>query len=540
MKKRKQGALLWLLSALLCLTLCIPAGAAGTTGALLFVENGGAARGETFAMAVTLAGGAGVWGGNLDVTYDPAALTLVSVEAGELLSGALFQCNPNYTDHSARVSFAASAALEGDGTVCVLTFRVREEAPLTDTRVSLENARLYDNNAEACAVTTVSGQAAVWYSGLAVRSVEAVRGQSVRVALDLTGELDPAGGSFTIVYDPDQMTAGTVVASSLLKGYSLVSNETTKGRIQVTWAGTYPLKERGTLCTITFHISQEAVGDPEIGVENLRAYDENATALDTVAQGGSVTLLTPTEDSPKLWLVGGAIDPENLTASVNVVLEGRGVICGGQFTLTYPTDRCTLISHQIQMGSGVVNDETAGRLVVSWADATPAAESQVLLHLEFQVDAVSAVSLELAQATMLKSDGAAVSNVDIRNGKLLPGSLIYQAPAVDSAEVTVNGAGTAVEAVLDLASAQDLTALVSYSAEDAPSLLVAFYEDGRMKTLSRQEFSVEMDKNGIAQITVSASCAGTADRFRVFLLGEGGTLLPLAEDTWYDLEVSAS
>ena len=141
---------------------------------------------------------------------------------------------------------------------------------------------------------------------------------------------------------------------------------------------------------------------------------------------------------------------------------------------------------------------------------------------------------------MLKSDGTAVTNVDIRNGKLLPGSLIYQAPVVDSAEVTVNGAGTAVEAVLDLASAQDLTALASYSAEDAPSLLVAFYEDGRMKTLSRQEFSVEMDRNGIAQITVSASCAGTADRFRVFLLGEGGTLLPLAEDTWYDLEVSAS
>ena len=541
MKRAKHGALLWLLTALLCLSLFPTAGAAGEAEAVLRVGDGGAARGETFTTAVTLSGGSGIWGGSLDVTYDSAALTLVSVEAGELLSGTLFQCNPHYTDHSARVAFAASAALAEAGTVCTLTFRVLDGAPLADTQVTLENTRLYDKNAAPCDVATVDGQAAVWYSGLAVQSTEGVRGQAVRVTLDLTGAQDPTGGSFTIVYDPDQMTAGSVVASSLLQGYSLVSNEATKGRIQVTWAGTYPLQARGALCTITFHVSQQAAGAPEISIENLRAYDENAASLDTVAQGGSVTLLTPTEASPKLWLVGGSIDPEAKTAAVNVVLEGRGVICGGQFTLTYPTDQCTLSTYQLQVANGVVNAQNPGKLLVSWADTAPATESQVLLRLEFTVRDLTAVPLELSGASMLKSDGAAVANVDIRSGKLLPGNLTYQAPALDSATVTVDAGGTAVEAVLDLASARDPAAtLNTLDAGDGPGLLVVFYENGQMKSLSRQELAVDLDANGIAQIAVSAVCDGTADQFRVFLLGEGGTLIPLAEDAWFDLEVSAA
>lgn len=540
MKRAKLGAVLWLLVVLLCLSVVPSASAAGEAGAVLRVEDGGAARGETFTMAVTLSGGAGVWGGTLDVTYNPTALELVSAEAGELLSGTLTQCNPHYSDHSARVAFAASTPLGEEGTVCTLIFRVRDGAPLTETPVTLENVRLYDGDAAPCTVTAVSGRAAVWSSGLSVRSTKGVRGQAVRVTLDLTGELDPAGGSFTVIYDPEQMTAGTVVTSSLLQGCSLVSNEATKGRIQVTWAGAYPLEERGALCTITFHIAQEVTGTPEITIENLRAYDENAVVLDTVAEAGSVTILTPTEDSPKLWLVGGSIDPDTRTASISVVLEGRGVICGGQFTLTYPTDQCTLSTYRLQMNSGVVNNRTPGTLVVSWADTTPAAESQVLLQLEFQVTDMAAVPLELSGASMLEGDGAAVANVDIRNGKLLPGNLTYQAPAVDSSAVTVDGEQTRVDAVLDLASAQAPTAaLRTLSAGDGPSLLVTFYENGRMKSLSRQDFAVEADKNGIAQVSVSAACGGTADRFRVFLLGEGGTLVPLAEDAWFELEVNA-
>ena len=530
------------LGLLLCLSLLPAAFAAGEEGPVLQVGTGGAARGETFTLEVTLSGGQAVWGGGLEAVYDPDALTLLQIEAGGLMEGVLFQSNPAYTGSSARITFAGTAPLEPEGTVCTLTFQVKADAPLGNTPVALAGVRLYDENAQACPVTTVDGQGQAWYSGLAVQSAEGVRGQSVRVELALEGELDPAGGGFTIVYDPEQMTAGSVVAAPLLQGYSLVSNEAEPGRIRVTWAGSRALESRGTFCTVTFHISQQAGGAPKIALENLRAYDEDARALSTAATAGEVTLLTPTESSPKIWIVGGAIDPAAKTASVDVVLEGRGTICGGRFTLSYPTGSCTLIDTQIQAVNGVVNLDTPGTVLFSWADTMPVSGSQALLRLEFQMESVAAVPLELSQAQMFYSDGSAAVNVDIRSGKLLPDSLTYQAPVVDTATVTFRGDGqTQVEAVLDVAAAQlpsNPLARSAFAGTDAPrSLMVAFYEGGQLKSLSQQELAITLDENGIAQITLSAACAGTADQLRLFLLGEGGTWIPLSEDLWYQWEV---
>lgn len=533
MKRWKTAFVPLIMSLILTLSLLPAAMAAGADGVVLRVGTGGAARGETFTLPVLLTGD-GVWGGNLDVTYDPTVLKLVSVEAGDLMDGALFQSNPHFSENAVRISFAATHALESAGTVCSLTFQMRENAPLAPSDVTLEHVRLYDANTQACTVTTENGTVQAGYSGVTVQSVEAVRGQSVRVALELTGDLDPAGGSFTIQYDTNQMTAGTVAASDLLKGYSLVSNEAAPGQIQVTWAGSEALEARGTLCTVTFHISQQAAGTPTILIQNLRAYDETAQPLDTVAEGGTITLLTPTETSPKLWLVGGSIDPESQTAEINVVLEGRGVICGGQFTLTYPTDTCTLENTQAQV-TGAANTDTPGTVTFSWADAAPVTGSQALLRLTFRVNEVADVPLTLDAARLLTSDGASVTNVDIRNGKLLPADLAYQAPALDSAAVTAAGGQTKLEAVLDVAAARSQSTQRSLTGEN---LLVVFYDNGRMKSLSQQDFAVSLDPNGIAQVTLSASCAGTADQFRVFLLGEGGALLPLAEDACYELEVT--
>ena len=532
MKRWKTTFAPLLAAILLTLSLLPAAMAAGADGAVLRVGSGGAARGETFTLPVLLTGD-GVWGGSLNVTYNPTVLKLISVEKGDLMGEALFQSNPYYSEDSVRISFAAVQALTCPGTVCILTFQVLENAPLEASAVSFANVRLYDENAQACTVTTESGTAQVGYSGLAVQSVEAVRGQSVRVALELTGDLDPAGGSFTIRYDTSQMTAGTVTASELLTGYSLVSNETAADQIRVTWAGSEALKTRGTLCIVTFHVSQQAVGTPTISIQNLHAYDENAQKLDTVAEDGTVTLLTPTETSPKLWLVGGSIDPETKTAEINVVLEGRGVICGGQFTLSYPTGTCSLESTQAQV-TGAANTNTPGTVTFSWADVAPVTGSQALLRLTFQVNEVTDIPLTLHVASLLTGDGVPVTDVDIRSGKLLPADLAYQAPALDSAAVTAEGGQTRLEAVLDVAAARGQGTQRSLTGEN---LLVVFYEDGKMKALSRQDFTVSLDPNGIAQVTLSASCAGTADQFRVFLLGEGGALLPLAEDASYKLEV---
>lgn len=86
----------------------------------------------------------------------------------------------------------------------------------------------------ACNVTTENGAAQVGYSAVTVQSAKTVQGRLKRLNLDLTGNLSPAGGSFTIQYDVSQMTAGSIVTTDLLKGYSLVNKDATPGQIQVT------------------------------------------------------------------------------------------------------------------------------------------------------------------------------------------------------------------------------------------------------------------------------------------------------------------
>ena len=534
MKRWKQTLLAGLAALLLCALL--PAAlAAGDGGAVLRAEAGGAPRGGTAEVEIWLDNGVGIGGGSLDITYDNTALELEKVIPAAL-GGALVQVNEYYTDTSARLSFASSQALgEEQILLCTAVFRIKETAPLGGSAVTLENARLYDVTGGLQESGVADGAVEIQYAGLTVSSVEAVRGQSVRVELLLDGALRPAGGSFEVIYDPEQLTAGGAVAGELLDGCSLVSNGTEPGRLRVTWAGSEALKAGGVLCTVTFHVSQEASGTPEIGLENLRLYDETAAPLDALAAGGTITLLTPTEESPKLWIVGGGIDPDTCTASVDVVLEGRGVICGGGFTVDYP-EGVTLLSAQSLADFGEVNTKETGNIVFAWAGEAASVESQRLLHLEFQVsDANISFPLTLEEARALDGGGNPATVVDIRSGKLLPGGLKYQAPAVDELAVRDVNGGTEIDLVLDMASASQVPSLL---AQPERSLLLALYENGVLKAVMFQEFAVELDANGIAQVSVSATLQGSGDELRIFLVGEGAALVPLSEQAAYELEVA--
>ena len=518
---------------LLCATL--PAAfAAGVDGPVLRVEAGGAPRGGTAEVKIWLDSGTEVSGGSLDIAYDSASLELEKIT--QELSGVLMTVNEHYTNDSARLSFASTASLGQEGSVllCTAVFQVKADAPLGENPVTLTNARLYDANVATLPVSTVDGAVEAQYTGITVSPVEAVRGQSVRVELLLEGALNPAGGSFEVVYDPALLTAGGVMAGDLLNGCSLASNTVSPGTLKVTWAGSAALEERGVLCTVTFQVSSTASGTPEIAIEKPRIYDENAAPLDALTESGIITLLTPTEESPKLWIVGGNIDPAAKTASVDVVLEGRGVICGGGFTVTYPTEGVTLVKASPLVSVGVVNTEPAGEITFTWAGAEPSVESQKLLHLEFSVtDPNAAIPLTLGAASALDSGGIPATVVDIRSGKLLPGGLEYQAPAVDEATVETAGGSTELHLVLDMASAGQTA--VSRTLPER-SLLVALYEDGRLQSAELQAFDVELDANGIAQVEVSAAFSGSGDELRLYLLGEGGALIPLSEQTSYLLE----
>ena len=216
MKIWKHALLACLAAALLWAAL--PAASAAGAEPVLRVTEGGAPRGGTAEVALWLDGGAAVSGGSMDLTYDSAALELLELRPAEL-GGTLVQVNPHYTEDSARLSFASGQALGEDSVLlCTALFRIKETAPLGGSAVTLENARLYDVTGGLQESGVADGAVEIQYAGLTVSSVEAVRGQSVRVELLLDGALRPAGGSFEVIYDPEQLTAGGAVAGELLDG----------------------------------------------------------------------------------------------------------------------------------------------------------------------------------------------------------------------------------------------------------------------------------------------------------------------------------
>lgn len=540
MKRVRQAVAAFLAAIALCFLLPSAAIAADGTASLTVI-GAGAPRGGNVSVVVELAQTSGICGGSMEIVY-PETLTLVKAEAGELLSGTAAQVNPNYTADSVRVNFASTAPVGEKGNVCVLTFQVKEGAPLGDTTVSLRNVRLYDENVASVAAEVRNGTVEVQYAKLRVSSVEAVAGQSVRMELFLEGGLDPAGGSFTIAYDDTKLTAGGVVAGTILSGHLLSSNKTEAG-IRVNWAGAEPVTEKGMLCTVTFHVKQGAAGTADVGIRDFVCYDQEGLRLDTLQEDGTITLLTPTEQNPKLWVVGGAVDSESGKALVSVVLEGRGEICGGSFQLTYPTTGCTLkeVKNTAYTESTVsaVNNQEPGKIVFSWAGAAPSVQSEALIQLEFSVtDLTGDLLLELGEARMLDADGAAAVQVDIRSGKLLSDQTKFQLPTVDTMSVESGSGTTAVELGLDIADA-------AHFSEDgvqagATQLVMVLYQEEKMQTVAmkQEDFSLKFDENGIAQVQVSASCVGSADSVKVFLLDGSGSMVPLSEQVTQELAES--
>ena len=99
------------------------------------------------------------------------------------------------------------------------------------------------------------------------------------------------------------------------------------------------------------------------------------------------------------------------------------------------------------------------------------------------------------------------------------------------------GGGTEIDLVLDVASAETGPSLL---AEPERSLLLALYQDGRLVSAAVRPFAVTLDANGIAQAAVSAELSGGGDTLRIFLLGEGGGLVPLSEPSFCELEVAGA
>jgi len=142
---------IWLASLLSVMCLLVPSIVqADAVVSIVPAEIQSPAAGETITLDVEITGVEGLFGYTLKTTFDPTALSFVSVEKSDFLPGA-FALDPIITDNSVEynVTMLAGNPVDGDGVLATFEFEILEAKEST---IGLE-ATLSDKTANAIPAT---------------------------------------------------------------------------------------------------------------------------------------------------------------------------------------------------------------------------------------------------------------------------------------------------------------------------------------------------------------------------------------------------
>lgn len=116
------------------------------TAAQVIIPDLKGAPGSTVLVPVNVVGAAGLAGYQFDVTYDPAVAEVIAINNGTLMTG-LFQPNiTNAATGSVTIVGANSTGVNGDGTLCILSFTVKGQVG-DSTVLTINNLLLKDDSA---------------------------------------------------------------------------------------------------------------------------------------------------------------------------------------------------------------------------------------------------------------------------------------------------------------------------------------------------------------------------------------------------------
>ena len=242
-------------------------------------------------------------------------------------------------------------------------------------------------------------------------------------------------------------------------------------------------------------------------------YDTDGKPLDASAEDGSVDVVLPSARAPKLWAVGGAIQADG-SAVVSVILQGRGVVCGGSFTLTYAQS----LSAQAEPESNCQINAEPGRIRASFASATPVADQIALLKITIQ-NAVPG-KIDLLDAVFLDDDGSRIAVADVRPTTLSRTS----SAAAFAGTLRADTVGGQTQYLLDV-DVSDMHAGTPEARTDFTCLLALYDSEGVLEGLSIQKI-IAAD-TGVNELTLAASTSKVPSYAKVFLLTDSSACLPL-------------
>ncbi len=515
-------------AALLCLLLllsAVPGALAGEEAPLLLVGQAGGQRGETVTLEVGLSALGGIAGGGFSLVYDPAALTLVSAEAGAAMAGRLCNVNPHYNDRTVRVSFAGTAPLTETGPLVKLTFTLRKDAALGDSPVKAENVKLIDTDSQVVSRAARDGFVTVQAVAMSLSEARCLPGQSVKLEVLLDGPLAPCGGEFELVYDPAALTAGSVKPEAKLGGAAITLSagvDNAAGTVKVSWAAADPASPPGRLCTVVFQTAETASGVKAVGFRNVRFYNAAGQRMDALPPtDGSVTLVSDYNDFPTLYMVGGRLDPATRTARVQLAVDGAGIVCGGRFRFSYDPALATLLEMDRKMGCVAVNPETPegadGSFLVTWAEDSPALDNEPVLELLFRLEGDVPAPLTISEPSLKDASGSSLELFQAHSGSIgvLSG---LQAPV---SNVVREEEGVTVNAVLYDAM------YCGPAPTSGVRAVLAGYSGGRLIRTELPVDAIVFDAFGVAHVKLDADLPEDTERLRVFFVDESGSFLPM-------------
>lgn len=422
-------------------------------------------------------------------------------------------------------------------------------------------------------------QQALAAGAVEISSVSGARGEVVEVSVSLKSD-DVYSGNFNIRYDSGTLALVSARAEKLPSAYCL-ANDTGAGVVRVTFTGTAEPIRDAVLCTLTFRISDDTPPDGSaVSVEQLRLYtgngeptDASAIAgsvakktahlglsssetaehqavgvtvrldgglhaaggsftftydpkcfqvrsvqpLDTSVTDGTISVTAPSSRDPKLWIVGGALQDDG-TATVAVVLQGRGVTCGGNFDLCFDSSmkadvESSIAEYQIENADGTIH--------VSWASALPYTDEQQLMVIKFSnVQGEQKIGVDAVK--LFGVGDTPIDVVDVRPATIEKHDSVTAVVDKKKCSVDESASGKRYTVAVDVA---DLQHFSSGNAVSTVEPMLALYQGGRLVGLSAA--GTMTLTGGVGELSLSAAAKEDVTEMRVFLMDAGGDYSPL-------------
>ncbi|MCX5886828.1 MAG: cohesin domain-containing protein, partial [Proteobacteria bacterium] len=249
--------------------------------------------GETLTAAIQINNASGIKSGAIAITFDPDVLTAQDPQTTSLSSQV--DLTSEIVGGQMSMTFNASSTLSGgSGTLFLLPFTIKDNAPEGTYSLTFTEAALIGEDGTNFTVTTTDGSIIVVIEQNIVVSIPDVSGhpgETVHAQIMINDATGIISGDFIISYDPSQITAGDAMVTELTSDFYIVSL-VNQGEIRISIASSSAITSgSGALVSIPLTIYSDSEGSSPLSLTNATIYNKEYQEVTITTQDGTLSIL---------------------------------------------------------------------------------------------------------------------------------------------------------------------------------------------------------------------------------------------------------